>query len=354
MTKYAADGIISVSFNYRLHIFGFLSNFDETLDDSVGGNYGLLDQQMAIKFVADNCEMIGCDPQKITIFGESAGGESVSWHTLSSKSSALFQRAIVESGAALFDLIPVQETPQVNDNIRELHKVLFRDDDNSESKSMEAIINDLSSVEANKLLLAWNAIYLLDMEKHQGWGAVKKDGIFFTEDAREKWKVGDTDFKGTIVMGVNSFEGTLLEAANINPDGWQCDDIAFAYYLARGYVPVSESQQAAITQMYMDAYKDVLENPETPTSADCYLITSIIYGDLIFMPGNFFQAENYSDGLNDIFHKTYKASSDSYIISYQKDTLTVECTLTTLTSCLKTICCYKNRPGWMVSGTQER
>ena len=96
MTRFAADGIISVAINYRLDILGFMNKYDEQQGESVGGNYGLLDQQMAIKFVVDNCPMIGCDPNQVTIFGESAGGESVSWHTLSPVSAPLFQRAIVE------------------------------------------------------------------------------------------------------------------------------------------------------------------------------------------------------------------------------------------------------------------
>ena len=96
MTRFATDGIISVAINYRLDILGFLNKYDDEQGKSVGGNYGLLDQQMAIKFVVDNCQMIGCDPNQVTIFGESAGGESVSWHTLSPVSAPLFQRAIVQ------------------------------------------------------------------------------------------------------------------------------------------------------------------------------------------------------------------------------------------------------------------
>ena len=86
-----------------------MSHYDEDLDHSVGGNYGLLDQQMAIRFIADNCKNIGCDPTKITVFGESAGGESTSYHTLSAESSSLISTTIVQSGAAIFDICPVQD-----------------------------------------------------------------------------------------------------------------------------------------------------------------------------------------------------------------------------------------------------
>ena len=86
-----------------------MNHFDEELGQSTGGNYGLLDQQMAIRFIAENCQNIGCDPEKITVFGESAGGESTSYHTLSSESSSLISTIIVQSGAAVFDLCPVQD-----------------------------------------------------------------------------------------------------------------------------------------------------------------------------------------------------------------------------------------------------
>ena len=46
---------------------------------TIGGNYGLLDMQMAIKFVVENCPNIGCDPNNVSIFGESAGGAAIAY-----------------------------------------------------------------------------------------------------------------------------------------------------------------------------------------------------------------------------------------------------------------------------------
>ena len=79
LTRYAAEGIVAVSINYRLGLFGFMNTFDEDRNMTVGGNYGLIDQQMAIKFIRQNCDQLGCDPDKITLFGESSGAQSVSW-----------------------------------------------------------------------------------------------------------------------------------------------------------------------------------------------------------------------------------------------------------------------------------
>ena len=77
MTNYALNGVIGVKINYRLGGLGFMNHVEN--GKTVGGNYGLLDMQMAIKFVVDNCHAIGCDPDNVSIFGESAGGSAISY-----------------------------------------------------------------------------------------------------------------------------------------------------------------------------------------------------------------------------------------------------------------------------------
>ena len=70
--------VIYVAVQYRLGIFGFMSTWGGSVEDNLlGGNYGLLDQQLAIRFLKDNASNLGGDPDKITIFGESAGGQSI-------------------------------------------------------------------------------------------------------------------------------------------------------------------------------------------------------------------------------------------------------------------------------------
>jgi carboxylesterase type B len=75
-------------------MFGFLS----TGDDVIPGNAGLWDQNLALKWVQENIAAFGGDPTKVTIFGESAGGASVSAHILSPESKGLFRGAIAQSG----------------------------------------------------------------------------------------------------------------------------------------------------------------------------------------------------------------------------------------------------------------
>ena len=90
-------GVVVVTIQYRLGPFGFLS----TGDSAAPGNYGMLDQVQALKWVKENIKNFGGDPDKITIIGLSAGGASVSLHLLSRLSANLFHRAISESGVYL-------------------------------------------------------------------------------------------------------------------------------------------------------------------------------------------------------------------------------------------------------------
>ncbi|KAK5646998.1 hypothetical protein RI129_005462 [Pyrocoelia pectoralis] len=89
--------VILVAFNYRLGPLGFLS----TGDSGVPGNNGLKDQNLALRWVKNNIHHFGGNPDRITIFGQSAGGASVHLHILSPKSQGLFQSAILQSGSAL-------------------------------------------------------------------------------------------------------------------------------------------------------------------------------------------------------------------------------------------------------------
>jgi para-nitrobenzyl esterase len=99
--------VMVVSFNYRMGVFGFLAHPELTTESGRGasGNYGLLDQVAALQWVRRNIAAFGGDPDNVTIFGESAGSESVSGLVASPLARGLFRRAIGESGA-LFNASP--------------------------------------------------------------------------------------------------------------------------------------------------------------------------------------------------------------------------------------------------------
>src|ERR1039457_654208 len=103
-------GVVVVSMNYRLGIFGFFSHpaLARESGHNAAGNYGLLDQVAALKWVKDNIADFGGDPGNVTIFGESAGSFSVSALMASPLAQGLFKRAIGESGAFFGDTLPLQ------------------------------------------------------------------------------------------------------------------------------------------------------------------------------------------------------------------------------------------------------
>ena len=99
-TKLVADGLVVVTVNFRLGVFGFLSHPAlATRPGGPSGNYGLMDQQAALRWVRDNIRQFGGDPNKVTIAGQSSGGLNVLEHLVSPGSRDLFDRAIAQSGA---------------------------------------------------------------------------------------------------------------------------------------------------------------------------------------------------------------------------------------------------------------
>lgn len=91
--------VVGVTVNYRLGALGFLAHPALDTEGHPAVNYGILDQQQALRWVRDNIDRFGGDPGNVTIFGVSAGGLDVTSHLVSPGSSGLFHRAIIESGA---------------------------------------------------------------------------------------------------------------------------------------------------------------------------------------------------------------------------------------------------------------
>ncbi|MEO7990587.1 MAG: carboxylesterase family protein [Chryseolinea sp.] len=98
----AKEGIVYVSINYRLGIFGFLAHPELTAESKhhASGNYGLLDQVAALQWIKANIAAFGGDPNNVTIAGQSAGSMSVQSLVASPLAKDLFQRAIAQSGAS--------------------------------------------------------------------------------------------------------------------------------------------------------------------------------------------------------------------------------------------------------------
>lgn len=99
--KWARNGVILVTANYRLGILGYLSHPLLTAESGTSGNYGLMDQIYALQWIKRNIAQFGGDPDNITIMGQSAGGGSVRCMAISPKSRDLVSRVIVMSAGGL-------------------------------------------------------------------------------------------------------------------------------------------------------------------------------------------------------------------------------------------------------------
>lgn len=98
-THLAEDGVVVVTINYRLGVFGFLALAELDTEGSNSGNFGLQDALAALQWIKKNIAAFGGDPENVTIFGESAGAHAVGLLMSSPLSKGLFHKAILESGA---------------------------------------------------------------------------------------------------------------------------------------------------------------------------------------------------------------------------------------------------------------
>jgi para-nitrobenzyl esterase len=140
----ARKGVVAVTVNYRLNVFGFLAHPELTKESPhhASGNYGLLDQVAALRWVRRNIAAFGGDPARVTIAGESAGSISVSAQMASPLSKDLIAGAIGESGSLMGTLTPV--------SLAEAEQVGVRFADKLGAKSLA----DLRNIPAERLLEA--------------------------------------------------------------------------------------------------------------------------------------------------------------------------------------------------------
>ena len=188
----AKEGVIGVTANYREGIFGFFAHPELTAasDYKGSGNFGFLDQVAAIKWVKDNIEAFGGDPNRITIVGESAGSFSVSLLMCSPLSKNLIAGAMLSSGA---EVLPYQPSTQADADAA--GAALLKD----------AGIASLADAKA------MNADSLQAMLPPKGMASVVLDGYFMTESADAVFEKGQ-QAKVPLLAGWNSLEGHPSQA----------------------------------------------------------------------------------------------------------------------------------------------
>ena len=195
----AQRGIVTVTVNYRLDVFGFLATPELAAESPqhAAGNYGLLDQYAALAWVKRNIAAFGGDPQQVTIGGESAGSMSVSSLMASPLSKGLMQRAIGESGAMLGNLRP-----------RPLAQTMREGEAFQQSVSARSL----------KELRGISAQALLDAAGKQGvpeFGPTI-DGYFFARSPEDIYAAGE-QARIPLLLGANSQEGSYAGLLDKQP-----------------------------------------------------------------------------------------------------------------------------------------
>ncbi|XP_055678838.1 cholinesterase 1-like [Lutzomyia longipalpis] len=194
--------VILVTLNYRLGLFGFLCSGDA----AVKGNFGLKDQQLALKWIATNIEYFGGDQKSITLAGQSSGAASINLHMMNLVSQNLFHRVILQSGTAISPF-----TYQIDFEAQFRQAAEGSGLENWQTASTFELAYQLKQVNALTLVLAIDQLFAYIATPpvplrpciEGDW-----EGAFLREDPRKVWAEGRFVQK-PILIGTNSNEGAL-------------------------------------------------------------------------------------------------------------------------------------------------
>ncbi len=228
----ARKGIVFVSFNYRLGVFGFLAHPELSAENPhhASGNYALMDQIAALHWVKKNISAFGGDPDQITIAGQSAGSVSVNCLLASPLTKGLFQGAIAESGSL------VLENPLISmKNLDVAEKQGLALSDRLQAKNLQAL-RDLPAE---------------TLQKASGLYAPIVDGYVMPASIAELYKQSRQSHV-PFLTGWNADEGFLLGIKNKEEfakegKAFGADSIRFAKYFPSGTDAQSQASQIALS-----------------------------------------------------------------------------------------------------------
>ena len=194
------EGVVLVTFNYRLGPFGYLAHPALTEEAGTSGNYGLLDQVAALHWVKENIRTFGGDPDNVTLFGESAGAQSISELMATPLADGLYQKAILQSGTSSYNAIYRTEAPA--------HGLRSAEDAGQEFLSTFAG----TAATAAELRAIPSASIITRAEQRPdlaGYFLPNVDGKVLTQTVGAAIRAGDAP-KVPVLAGYNADEGSLF------------------------------------------------------------------------------------------------------------------------------------------------
>lgn len=278
----ALHGVVVVVIQYRLGAFGFLTTGDSTAP----GNYGMLDQVAALQWVKGNIKNFGGDSGKVTIFGFSAGGTSVSLHLLSPMSEGLFQQAIAESGV---DLSPFAIQP-TSFGLRFANELAgYLDCPTSDHSEMMACIRQKEAKEIQDAsdsitynftgYLRWAPVvdkyFLLDTPRNlRNKGKFEKAKFMITFNSEE----GGTSFRNLVNGSSQSFfKGYVTQFAHSQTSREKNANL-IADALEFMYTPwPDKNNKYALRGQLMDLFGDFVFHAPSHQSADVHSSVAPVY-----------------------------------------------------------------------------
>ncbi|XP_037539324.1 cocaine esterase [Nematolebias whitei] len=251
----AYQDVVVVLVQYRLGFLGFFS----TEDDQISGNFGFLDQIQALKWIQEHIHNFGGDPDSVTIFGESAGGVSVSLLLLSPLSDGLFHRAIAESGTAALETLLLNDPAPV--------------------RQMVANVSGCSLENPEKIS---DCLRNLDIDTIEGFGKeillqfpLNINGHFLKKPMNELYRTHEL-LTVPFMTGINNHEGGYLLGDAFAPPNWTegMDQEAILNMVSMFY---SDPKDALIRDLIVNKYigtgTDRVKNRDAFTE---------LLGDLLF------------------------------------------------------------------------
>ncbi len=228
----AKKGIVFVSINYRVGLFGFFAYPELTKESgrNASGNYGLMDQLAALQWVHKNIAAFGGDPRNVTIAGQSAGSMSVNCLVASPLGKNLFQKAIGESGAWFSNPSPSLE------------------------KAEEAGVAVAKSLNANSLADLRKIPAEAIMKKGGGFGGPNIDGYVLPESIASTFAAGKEN-KVALMTGWNQDEGLMFgqpkNAENFKKE--MAEKYGAEAQTALEFYPATDDSTAGVSQMSMSS-----------------------------------------------------------------------------------------------------